>query len=60
MPIRRGEEYLESLRDGRCVWLMGQRVEDVTTHPALSGCARSTAPATGSQRLFREGFFGEE
>jgi 4-hydroxyphenylacetate 3-monooxygenase len=43
MPIRRGEEYLESLRDGRCVWLMGQRVEDVTTHLALAGCARSVA-----------------
>jgi 4-hydroxyphenylacetate 3-monooxygenase len=43
MPIRRGEEYLESLRDGRCVWLMGQQVEDVTTHPALAGCARSVA-----------------
>jgi aromatic ring hydroxylase len=43
MPIRRGEEYLESLRDGRRVWLMGQRVEDVTTHPALSGCACSVA-----------------
>jgi 4-hydroxyphenylacetate 3-monooxygenase len=43
MPIRRGEEYLESLRDGRCLWLMGQRVKDVTTHPALAGCARSVA-----------------
>src|ERR671922_160708 len=43
MPIRRGEEYLESLRDGRRVWLMGQRVEDVTSHPALAGCARSVA-----------------
>jgi len=43
MSIRRGEEYLESLRDGRRVWLMGQRVEDVTTHPALAGCARSVA-----------------
>ncbi len=43
MPIRRGEEYLESLRDGRRVWLMGQRVEDVTTHAALAGCARSVA-----------------
>src|SRR6266705_7062649 len=43
MPIRRGEEYLESLRDGRCLWLMCQRVEDVTTHPALAGCARSVA-----------------
>jgi 4-hydroxyphenylacetate 3-monooxygenase len=43
MPIRRGEEYLESLRDGRRLWLMGQRVEDVTTHAALAGCARSVA-----------------
>src|SRR5262252_8761878 len=43
MAIRRGEEYLQSLRDGRCVWLMGQRVEDVTTHPALAGCAHSVA-----------------
>jgi len=43
MPIRRGDEYLESLRDGRCVWLMGERVEDVTTHAALAGCARSVA-----------------
>jgi aromatic ring hydroxylase len=43
MPIRRGAEYLESLRDGRRLWLMGQRVEDVTSHPALAGCARSVA-----------------
>jgi aromatic ring hydroxylase len=43
MPIRRGEEYLESLRDGRRLWLMGQRVEDVTAHPALAGCAHSVA-----------------
>jgi aromatic ring hydroxylase len=43
MPIRRGEEYLESLRDGRRLWLMGQRVEDVTTHPDLAGCAHSVA-----------------
>ena len=43
MPIRRGEEYLESLRDGRRLWLMGERVEDVTTHPSLAGCARSVA-----------------
>jgi aromatic ring hydroxylase len=43
MPIRRGEEYLESLRDGRRLWLMGERVKDVTAHPALAGCARSVA-----------------
>ncbi len=43
MPIRRGEQYLESLRDGRQVWLRGEKVDDVTTHPALAGCARSIA-----------------
>ena len=31
--IRTGEEYRESLRDGREVWVSGERVADVTTHP---------------------------
>ena len=43
MPIRRGEQYLESLRDGRQVWMSGEKVEDITTHPALAGCAQSVA-----------------
>ena len=43
MPIRCGEEYLASLRDGRRVWLTGKQVEDVTTHPAFAGCAHSVA-----------------
>jgi aromatic ring hydroxylase len=34
---------LESLKDGRHLWLLGQRVEDITTHPALAGCAHSVA-----------------
>jgi 4-hydroxyphenylacetate 3-monooxygenase len=38
-----GDEYLESLRDGREVWLYGERVEDVTTHPAFRNSARSIA-----------------
>jgi len=47
MPIRRGEEYLESLRDGRRLWLMGERVEDVTTHPAAPAAwPRSTICST--------------
>src|SRR5579883_1419204 len=29
------EEYRESLRDGRAVWINGERVKDVTTHPAF-------------------------
>ena len=38
-----GEEYLESLRDGRNVWIYGERVEDVTAHPAFRNGARSVA-----------------
>ena len=33
--IRTGAEYLDSIRDGREVWIDGQRVEDVATHPAF-------------------------
>ena len=33
--IRTGGEYRESIRDGREVWIDGERVEDVTTHPAF-------------------------
>lgn len=38
-----GTEYLESLRDGREVWIYGERVNDVTAHPALRNAARSVA-----------------
>ena len=31
--IRTGEQYKESIRDGRQVWINGERVKDVTTHP---------------------------
>jgi 4-hydroxyphenylacetate 3-monooxygenase len=33
--IRTGREYRESLRDDREVWINGERVHDVTTHPAF-------------------------
>ena len=36
-----GREYLESLRDGREVYIYGERVEDVTTHPAFRNAART-------------------
>src|SRR3981081_4019652 len=38
-----GAEYLESLRDGREVYVYGERVKDVTTHPAFRNSARSIA-----------------
>jgi 4-hydroxyphenylacetate 3-monooxygenase len=33
--IRTGDEYRESLRDGREVWMNGEKIADVTTHPAF-------------------------
>lgn len=38
-----GARYLESLRDDREVWLDGQRVTDVTTHPAFKEFAHELA-----------------
>ncbi|HEX6595230.1 MAG TPA: 4-hydroxyphenylacetate 3-hydroxylase N-terminal domain-containing protein [Bacillota bacterium] len=38
-----GKQYLESLRDGRVVYLDGEKVDDVTTHPAYKNAARSYA-----------------
>src|SRR5204862_6312588 len=38
-----GAEYLESLRDGRVVYIYGERVADVTTHPAFRNTARMVA-----------------
>src|SRR5262250_2669286 len=38
-----GAEYLESLRDGREIWIYGERVKDVTTHPAFRNTVRMLA-----------------
>lgn len=38
-----GKEYLESLRDNREIWINGEKVKDVTTHPAFRNAARSIA-----------------
>ncbi|NJO23635.1 MAG: Pyoverdin chromophore biosynthetic protein pvcC, partial [Sphingomonadales bacterium] len=38
-----GAEFLESLRDGREVYVYGERVKDVTTHPAFRNAAASVA-----------------
>ena len=43
MAARTGEQYVQGIRDGREVWLNGERVEDVTTHPSLEAAARSVA-----------------
>ncbi|MFC3884001.1 4-hydroxyphenylacetate 3-hydroxylase family protein [Bacillus songklensis] len=38
-----GKEYIESLRDGRTVYLNGEKIDDVTTHPAYRNSVRSVA-----------------
>ncbi|MCG8149169.1 Pyoverdin chromophore biosynthetic protein pvcC, partial [Pimelobacter simplex] len=38
-----GDEYIESLRDGREIYLHGERVKDVTTHEAFRNPVRMTA-----------------
>src|SRR5512134_3646526 len=38
-----GNEYLESLRDDREIYIYGERVKDVTTHPAFRNTARMVA-----------------
>ncbi|WP_315969618.1 4-hydroxyphenylacetate 3-hydroxylase N-terminal domain-containing protein, partial [Klebsiella pneumoniae] len=37
------EEYLKSLQDGREIYIYGERVKDVTTHPAFRNAAASVA-----------------
>jgi 4-hydroxyphenylacetate 3-monooxygenase len=38
-----GSEYVQTLRDGREVYIDGERIADVTTHPALRNSVRSIA-----------------
>jgi 4-hydroxyphenylacetate 3-monooxygenase len=37
MTLMTGQQYRESLRDGRRVWIEGEFVEDVTRHSAFAG-----------------------
>jgi 4-hydroxyphenylacetate 3-monooxygenase len=41
--MRTGSDYLRSLNDGRTVFVDGERVKDVTRHPAFREAARSVA-----------------
>ena len=68
MPAKTGEQYIASLRENAAeVWMRGERVEDVTTHPALKGGVRSMAalydlqhdPATRDEMVFPSPSSGE-
>jgi len=44
MGARTGSEYLKGLQQSDAeIWLGDERIEDVTAHPALRGCAQSMA-----------------
>ena len=42
--MRRGADYIASLRDGRVVFLDGEPVDDVTTHPGLRAGRSGRSP----------------
>ncbi|SDJ33758.1 4-hydroxyphenylacetate 3-hydroxylase family protein [Paenibacillus naphthalenovorans] len=41
MTTTRGKHFIQSLKDGRSVWLNGEKIEDITTHPAFTGTLRT-------------------
>ena len=44
MPAKTGQQYIEGLRENPAeVWMRGERIKDVTTHPALKGGVGSVA-----------------
>jgi 4-hydroxyphenylacetate 3-monooxygenase len=43
MTVRTGKQFLEGLHDDREIWLEGERVEDVTTHPKFARMAQTLA-----------------
>ena len=43
VSLRTASGFVESLRDGREIWLGGERVVDVTAHPLLRGAALTIA-----------------
>ncbi len=49
--LRTGAEHLESLRDGRTVYIGSEKVSDVTSHPAFRNGARSMAAIYDMKRV---------
>ena len=41
--LRSGKDHLETLRDGRVVYVGGERIDDVTRHPAFRTAAETVA-----------------
>jgi len=41
--LKTGNEHIESLNDGRTVYIGNEKVENVTTHPAFKNAAKTVA-----------------
>src|SRR5690242_8772949 len=65
--IRSGDEYRASIRDGREVWMNGERITDVTAHPAFRPLVDARAriydmahdPATSDLMSYQDADSGE-
>jgi 4-hydroxyphenylacetate 3-monooxygenase oxygenase component len=53
MGIRTGNEYIESLRDGRTIYVNGDRVKDVTAYPPFRGIVATLASLYDLQHSHR-------
>jgi 4-hydroxyphenylacetate 3-monooxygenase oxygenase component len=54
MGIRTGEEYRRSLRDGRTIYVSGERVKDVTAYPPFQGIIHTLASLYDLQHEYKE------
>jgi len=52
--MRTGKDYLASLRDGRAIFLDGERVPDVVTHPAFAESIQRVAERYDAAREMPE------
>ncbi len=48
--LKTGREHLEGLRDGRTVYIGGEKIDDVTAHPAFAEAARTVAAMYDAKR----------
>ncbi len=54
MAARTGQQFLDGLRGDREVWVEGQRVRDVVSHPAFTGAAHALAEVFDLQHSQRD------
>lgn len=54
MGIRSGDEYISSLRDGRTIYVNGERIKDVTAYAPFRGVVATMASLYDLQHQHRE------